>query len=180
MDSKTKKIIENTFKANLSVDSDLPIKISIYGEDVERYPNKSAWVLLDPLKLKKVEADFAFKIFELYTRTKDESVFPSYPKSSVRMKDEDGNTVYVKLDAKLYNEYAKRLLQAKTSLLKSVTDSRGWDAWSDDDKIFELTEIHKNYMRTGQLGSIIKEEFMADYDKELEKLRIQQKEENKD
>jgi hypothetical protein len=176
--SKGWKEVKNRLISELKPNSDLPVKVSIYGEDVERYKDKQWWNLIDPLKIKRHESDFAFKVFDLYNRTKDESVFPSYPKASI--KDKDISNEYVKLDANLYNKYAKTLLSFKATILKAVVNSADWEQMSDNDRVAVLRKIHDMYMREGEAGYIMKKVFIAQNYEELKLLAEKQKKEKED
>lgn len=148
VDAIKSKIITD-FKASLTTGSNIPTKITIWGERVNRYEDGSspAFQLFDITKTKIYKSDFGAKIFELYEKISADkelskeippkSVLPPVLGSSLKYKDEE-----IKLDPKTYEDmqiYVGTKLKEKTWASLSSMD---WDSASDKRKFEKLKHLY--------------------------------------
>jgi len=139
------------FKSSLPfvTKTDIPTKITIWGERVNRYEDGSspAFQLFDITKTKTYKRDFGTKIFEFYERVSQDdelkkeippkSILPPVLMNKVRYKEED-----VTLDPKTYEDmqlFVGSRLKEKTW---AALSSMNWDSASDKHKFQKLKQLY--------------------------------------
>jgi hypothetical protein len=167
LDGKVRKEMVNSFKVNWGIKpDDLPAKLSIYGDDVNRFDNKSLWNIIDPFKTEKHNLGIGTELVDLYRKTKNVGIIPQNPKSSINIKDQLGNAVSVKLTSKLYYSYSKPLIQAKLSEIRSTMNSVDYAIGNDEEKAELLERLNSTYMQSKE-AEMIKEDWVQKNYQEL-------------
>lgn len=170
-DGALKREIVNNYKVSFGISpEDLPAKLSIYGDDVNRFDNKSVWNIIDPFKTEKFNTGLGTELVELYRKTKNIGVIPQNPDDILNFEifAGDEGKVAVRLSNKLYYEYAKPLIKAKISRIKAEMNGIDYELGNDIEKAELIEKINKSFMQSGE-AKFIKEEFvMKNYDKLVE------------
>jgi hypothetical protein len=144
---KNKEELKNVFKSSLQTDSDLPTKVTVWGERVDRLPDGRGvgFMLFDITKKMDYGGDFGVKIHELYERTGDASVVPVQPRTSITYRGER-----IKLTSDLYQDLQIEVGSAKKRLVTPYVNSVTWDTDTDELRVLKLNKIYDRMGRQWQ------------------------------
>jgi hypothetical protein len=146
---KITRHIENSFKDRLFMGKDLPAKVSVWGDRVERIPkgeNRVMYSLLGITKEKKYQKySFGTKLYEMYEQfsQKDpeeaKKIFPTPPSPSTKV-----GWVDSKMTPKEFEEYQIRVGRTRAQDAEAYVNSKEWDEATMDDRMKELGSIYSN------------------------------------
>jgi hypothetical protein len=139
-------------------DTGLPAKVTPWGEDVKRVPDGrgASYVLFDVTEYRKYrKSDFGVKLYELYKRTKDDSVLQSNPSARIKFGGE-----YINLNANMWYDLCKTVGSVKRIETQGLVNSYEWETYTDDEKIEAVTELYKNMSKSNGSVTIAKEDFI--------------------
>ena len=165
-DDKFKKQITNTFKDRTFMGKDLPAKVTLWGERVNRVPEGESWahVMFDVTKsVEYQKSSFGVRMFEWYERMKflDETeakkILPSIPSGSNTVGWDDRN-----MTAKEVEEFQMMVGQRRKSYVENMMNSEEWALLSDEDKILELEKVYRNTASKVKAGMFMLDVIKAD------------------
>lgn len=165
-DDKFKKQITNTFKDRTFMGKDLPAKVTLWGERVNRVPEGESWahVMFDVTKsVEYQKSSFGVRMFEWYERMKfiDETeakkILPSIPSGSNTVGWDDRN-----MTAKEVEEFQMMVGQRRKSYVENMMNSEEWALLSDEDKILELEKVYRTTASKVKAGMFMLDVIKAD------------------
>jgi len=165
-DDKFKKQITNTFKDRTFMGKDLPAKVTLWGERVNRVPEGESWahVMFDVTKsVEYQKSSFGVRMFEWYERMKflDETeakkILPSIPSGSNTVGWDDRN-----MTAKEVEEFQMMVGQRRKSYVENMMNSEEWALLSDEDKILELERVYRTTASKVKAGMFMLDVIKAD------------------
>jgi hypothetical protein len=144
---KIEKHILNTFKDKLFMGKNLPSKVSVWGEPVERIPageSRIMYNLLGVTKEKKYQKySFGTRLYELYEQYSQQDpdeakkIFPTPPSPSTKVGWEDSKMTPQELE-----QYQIRVGTIRAQDAEAYVNSKEWDEAPMDEKMIELNRIY--------------------------------------
>lgn len=122
---KISNAVKADFKASYTTDSGLPIKITIWGEKVQRYEDggSTLFQLFDISKTKVYRGDFGTKVFETYEELRDNFILPSVPSYKVTFRGKQ-----ITLDPETYEDFQ---IYVGTNLKAKVEATLNSEEWKE-------------------------------------------------
>ncbi len=146
-DEKFKKQIINTFKDRIFMGKQLPSKVTLWGEKVNRVPEGESWahVMFDVTKgVEYQKSSFGVRMFEFYERykfineTDARKILPSIPDASNAVGWDDRNMTTQEVEQLQIN-----VGQRRKSYVENLMNSEEWGLMSDEERIVELERIYR-------------------------------------
>jgi predicted double-glycine peptidase/flagellar biosynthesis regulator FlaF len=142
------KQIKNTFKDRMFMGKDLPAKVSIWGERVNRVPEGRNWPysLFDVTKsVEYQKSSFGTRMFEFYEKYSyiDEKeakrILPSLPSGANTVGWDDRNMTPQEVE-----ELQMSVGRMRKAYVENLMNSAEWEAMSDEEKIDNLDKIYRD------------------------------------
>ncbi len=165
-DEKFKKQIINTFKDRTFMGKDLPAKITLWGEKVNRVPEGESWahVMFDVTRsVEYQKSSFGVRMFEWWERyrfideTEAKKILPSIPSATNTVGWDDRN-----MTSKEVEEFQIAVGQRRKSYVENIMNSAEWQDMSDEDKIVELERIYRTQASKVKAGMFMLDVIKAD------------------
>lgn len=141
--------MKSNFANRMFRGSKLPAKISLWGEKVRNAPegsNPYVYSMLDVTKRRKVDTDsMGYKIYDLWTKTKEDDALPAMPKNSVTIRKEK-----ITLTPQQYEQYLIYVGSERKKLVNAYTSSPNWDEDDNDTKIKKLKKLYEKGANNGK------------------------------
>jgi hypothetical protein len=146
-DEKFKRQIINTFKDRTFMGKQLPAKVTLWGEKVDRVPEGESWahVMFDVTKsVEYQKSSFGVRMFEFYERykfineTDAKRILPSIPNATNTVGWDARNMTSKEVEAFQIN-----VGQRRKSYVENLMNSEEWALMADEDKIVELERIYR-------------------------------------
>lgn len=165
-DEKFKKQIINTFKDRTFMGKDLPAKVTLWGEKVNRVPEGESWahVMFDVTRsVEYQKSSFGVRMFEWWERyrfideTEARKILPSIPSGSNTVGWDDRN-----MTAKEVEEFQMAVGQRRKSYVENTMNSVEWEEMSDEERIVELERIYRTQASKVKAGMFMLDVIKAD------------------
>lgn len=165
-DEKFKKQIINTFRDRTFMGKDLPAKITLWGEKVNRVPEGESWahVMFDVTRsVEYQKSSFGVRMFEWWERyrfideTEARKILPSIPSGSNTVGWDDRN-----MTAKEVEEFQMAVGQRRKSYVENTMNSVEWEEMSDEERIVELERIYRTQASKVKAGMFMLDVIKAD------------------
>jgi len=145
----------NVYKAKLFMGSDLPAKVSVWGDRVTGAPegrSKAMYYLFDPSKFKNISTeDFRYKLYQEFKKDYDADWLPGSPSREFTVDKEK-----MKFTPKQYELLSMYVGQERADETQAYINSRDWKKDTTEEKKETLKTIYR------EAGTMGREKMMMD------------------
>jgi len=141
--------MSNVIKVKTLEAEDLPVVRNLWGEKVKSTPegaNPWMYQLFDVTKSREIQEDpLSFAIFDLYKKTSDSGVIPTYPGRNITV---DKKTY--RLDPKQYERLAELVGKERKEQATKLVNKRSFKTSDSEEKIKLLEKLYRSASRTAR------------------------------